>query len=53
MLSQGRYIVLLEGTQAEINDAEGILRNRRIQDWSVYGTMGSNTTYPSTGTGIV
>ena len=53
MLSQGRYVVLLEGTQTEISDAEAILRNTQIQDWSVYGTMGANTTYPSTGTGIV
>ncbi|MBE9043484.1 hypothetical protein IQ255_03510 [Pleurocapsales cyanobacterium LEGE 10410] len=53
MLSQGRYVVLMEGTQAEISGAEAILKNRRIQDWSVYGAMGANTTYPSTGMGIV
>ena len=51
MLSQGRYVVLMEGTQAEISGAEAILKNRRIQDWSVYNTMGA--TYPGTGTGIV
>ena len=43
MLSQGKYVVLMEGTQAEISGAEAILKNRRIQDWGVYGygTMGT------------
>lgn len=57
MLAQGKYVVLMEGTQAEISGAEAILKNRRIQDWGVYGTMGTTTypgtTYPGTGTGIV
>lgn len=52
LVSQGRYIVLMEGTQAEINGAEAILKNRRIQDWGVYGT-GIPATYPNTGMGIV
>ena len=51
MLSQGRYVVLMEGTQAEISGAEAILKNRRILDWSVYNTM--PTTYPNTGMGII
>lgn len=52
MLSQGRYLVILEGTPAEMNGAEAILQNRRIQDWGVYSMMG--TGYPYTGgTGIV
>lgn len=51
LLSQGRYVVLMEGTEAEISGAEAILKNRRIQDWGVYGTMG--TTYPTTGMGII
>ncbi|HEY9768869.1 MAG TPA: general stress protein [Coleofasciculaceae cyanobacterium] len=50
MISQGKYIVLMEGTQAEISGAEAILTNRRIQDWSIYNTMGG--TYPNTGMGI-
>ena len=41
MLAQGKYVVLMEGTQAEISGAEAILKNRRIQDWGVYGTMGT------------
>ena len=52
MLAQGRYIVLMEGTQAEISGAEAILKNRRVRDWGVYGTT-SNTAYPSTGMGII
>ena len=40
----------MDGTEAELNGAEAILKNRRIQDWGVYGTMG--TTYPYSGTGI-
>ena len=51
LLSQGRYVILMEGTEAEINGAEAILKNRRIQDWGVYGTM--ETSYPRTGMGIV
>lgn len=52
MLSQGKYVVLMEGTQAEISGAEAILKNRRIQDWAMYNsTMGA--TYPGTGTGII
>ncbi|HHP7232954.1 MAG TPA: general stress protein [Xenococcaceae cyanobacterium] len=51
MISQGRYVILMEGTEAEINGAEAILKNRRIQDWGVYGTMPN--TYPNTGMGIV
>ena len=51
LLSQGQYVVLMEGTQSEINGAEAILKNRRIQNWGVYGTLGN--IYPGTGTGIV
>ena len=50
MLSRGRYIVLMEGTQAEISGAEAILKNRRIEDWAIY-SAGMPSTYPSTGIG--
>ena len=50
MLSRGRYIVLMEGTPAEISGAEAILQNRRIQDWAIYNA-GMPTTYPNTGIG--
>ena len=52
MLSQGRYVVLMEGTRAELNGAEAILQNRRIQDWGIYG-LGMPTAYPNTGMGII
>lgn len=47
MLSQGSYVVMLEGTEAEVKGAETILQNRLIQDWNVYYAP---TTYPYTGT---
>lgn len=50
MLSQGRYVILMEGTRAELNGAEAILQNRRIQDWGIYGAGMMN--YPNTG-GII
>ena len=36
LLSQGSYVVLVEGTEAEINGAEAILINRQISDWNIY-----------------
>lgn len=50
LLEQGRYVILVEGTEAEISGAEAILTNRRIQDWSIYAAP---TYYPNTGKGIV
>lgn len=35
-LSQGAYLVMLDGTQDEIGRAEEILRRGGIQEWSVY-----------------
>jgi hypothetical protein len=35
-VSQGDYLVILEGTEAEIDRAGSILRNRGIQQWNVY-----------------
>ena len=52
MISQGKYVVLMRGTQAEISGAEAILKNRRIQDWNIYAA-GMPGTYPNTGTGII
>ncbi|MBV6623183.1 MAG: DUF1269 domain-containing protein [Rivularia sp. (in: Bacteria)] len=37
-LSQGKYVVLLEGHQSEINTAESILRNQGVRDWEIYNT---------------
>ncbi|MEL6441861.1 MAG: hypothetical protein AAFQ80_21755 [Cyanobacteria bacterium J06621_8] len=40
LLSQGSYVVLVEGTEAEINGAEAILLNRQISNWSIYNAPG-------------
>ncbi|MEL6581892.1 MAG: hypothetical protein AAFQ14_19265 [Cyanobacteria bacterium J06621_12] len=36
LLSQGSYIVLVEGTEAEVNGAEAILLNHQLNNWNVY-----------------
>ena len=38
LLSQGSYVVLVEGTDAEINGAKAILYNHKIADWNVYNS---------------
>ncbi|MDJ0573370.1 MAG: hypothetical protein QNJ53_30635, partial [Pleurocapsa sp. MO_192.B19] len=40
LLSQGNYVVLVEGTEAEINGAEAILLNRQIRNWNIYNAPG-------------
>jgi hypothetical protein len=35
-ISQGDYLVILEGTEAEIDRAGSILRNRGVRQWNVY-----------------
>ena len=42
LLSQGNYIVLVEGTEAEISGAEAILLNRQIRNWNVYNAPGGH-----------
>ncbi|MGB3200611.1 MAG: general stress protein [Nodosilinea sp.] len=37
------YLVLVEGTEQEIQAAESVLRDNGIRDWGVYGTAGSPT----------
>lgn len=39
LLSQGNYVVLVEGTEAEIKGAEAILLNRKIRNWNTYNTQ--------------
>ncbi len=39
LLSQGDYVVLVEGTEAEIKGAEAILLNRKIRNWNTYNTQ--------------
>ncbi|WP_036480353.1 hypothetical protein [Myxosarcina sp. GI1] len=50
MLSEGHYIVLLEGTKAEINGAEAILQQQQIRDWEIYGAP---LNHPASGMGVV
>ena len=38
LLSKGSYVVLVEGTEAEINGASAILTNHKINNWNVYDT---------------
>ena len=38
LLSQGDYVVLVEGTEAEIKGAEAILLERQIRNWNIYKT---------------
>lgn len=40
LLSEGSYVVLVEGTQAEISGASAILHNRRINNWNIYNAPG-------------
>lgn len=37
-LIQGRYVVLVEGSDPEINRAAQVLSDRGIQEWGVYGS---------------
>ena len=37
-LLAGNYFAIVEGTQAEINHAEQVFSNSRIQDWAVYNS---------------
>ncbi len=40
LMSQGSYVVLVEGTEAEVNGAEAILLNRKILNWNIYHAPG-------------
>ncbi|MGE5660455.1 MAG: general stress protein [Actinomycetota bacterium] len=35
-IARGEYVVLLKGTEAELDRAQSILRSRGIQDWGIY-----------------
>ncbi|MDY6938604.1 MAG: hypothetical protein SWY16_13145 [Cyanobacteriota bacterium] len=43
-ISRGEYLVTVEGTEAEIIQAEKILRHFDIQEWGVYQSSASGTT---------
>lgn len=36
LLSKGSYVVLVEGTEAEINGAQAILLNHQLSNWNTY-----------------
>lgn len=38
-LHQGNYLVIVDGTEDEINRAEAIFSDRGIQDWSAYNSV--------------
>lgn len=40
LLSQGSYVVLVEGTESEINAAAAILKNRQVRNWMVFNSTG-------------
>jgi hypothetical protein len=45
-VSQGDYLVVVEGTAEEILRAEAILERRGIRDWGIYDAPDSPTTMP-------
>ncbi|MBE9019550.1 signal transduction histidine kinase LytS [Chroococcidiopsis sp. CCALA 051] len=52
-ISQGDYLVILEGTQAQIERAGNVLRNRGIHEWKVYNAAGGSDSQPSVGSATV
>lgn len=50
LVSQGHYLILMEGTQPEIEAAEAILKKREISNWGIYGSPSRNL---STGFGKI
>jgi hypothetical protein len=42
LLSKGNYIILVEGTEAEVSGAAAILLNRQIRNWNIYNSPNSN-----------
>ncbi|MGV2826396.1 hypothetical protein [Myxosarcina sp. GI1(2024)] len=49
-VSKGFYLVLLEGTEAEIDGARAVLQKRQVRDWGVYAAPITDST---TGMGVV
>jgi hypothetical protein len=37
-VTRGEYLVIVDGTDAEINQAESILKHRGIHDWGIYNS---------------
>jgi hypothetical protein len=51
-VAAGEYLIMMEGAQAEIRQAEAILHSRGIRDWNVYSSPAPGAS-PVTGTGVV
>ncbi|MBV9387869.1 MAG: general stress protein [Chroococcidiopsidaceae cyanobacterium CP_BM_ER_R8_30] len=52
-VSQGDYLVIVDGTENEIRQAEAILQRQGIQEWGIYDAPNADTTranYGTTGT---
>lgn len=45
---RGDYMVLVDGTEAEILQAEMVLKGRGVRDWEVYNTPTTQGTVPTT-----
>lgn len=43
-VDQGHYLVMVEGTEAEVQRAESILSHRGINDWGIYNNTSTTTT---------
>lgn len=43
-ISRGHYLVIVEGTDAEIDRAQAILHNRGIEEWGVYDMPNTSST---------
>jgi uncharacterized membrane protein len=44
MVSRGSYLVIVDGSEEEINRAEAVLGNRGIQEWGIYDAADTPTT---------
>jgi hypothetical protein len=40
LLTQGYYLISIEGTHHEIERAESVLQNTNIQDWIIFNFLG-------------
>jgi hypothetical protein len=45
---RGEYMVIVDGTEAEIRQAESVLKSRGVRDWEVYNTPTTQTTATTT-----
>jgi hypothetical protein len=39
LLAQGHYLLTVKGTDAEIDQAESVLKAANIQDWMIFNTL--------------